>query len=117
MDQKKKGNTTSHIHYGAITAKEVADAQPRSTTVPKTKKPTLEAVDEPVSASLKEHQAGLSLLQFQQSARVAPAPTADEDVRKKLREYDEPVSLFGEGVSIDRQAGVKHQIYIECFNA
>lgn len=53
-----------------------------------------------LSASAREHQAKLDMFDLQQSARVAPAPTSDHDVKMKLREFDEPICLFGEGVSI-----------------
>ncbi|XP_055388219.1 U4/U6 small nuclear ribonucleoprotein Prp4-like [Condylostylus longicornis] len=88
-----RDSSKSHIHYGAISSFDVArTGQFTPAGPPQQKWGKVE-----MSSSAREHQATVQMFELQQAAKVAPAPTSDHDVKMKLREFDEPICLFGEG--------------------
>lgn len=86
---------SDHIYYGTISASEVRASSTADTPLASA---APERMPVELSASAREHQATLDAFQLQRVARSAPAPTSDQDVKKRLRDYDEPICLFGEGV-------------------
>lgn len=100
---KESSSRVDHIHYGAISASDVIEAATRASDVSQPATSTessLQREKVEMSASAKEHQATLDAFRLQQAARVAAAPSSDHDVKMRLREFDEPICLFGEGVSV-----------------
>lgn len=90
-----KEDAKSHLYYGAISATDVQTSSAAPLDIASSSAER-EAVD--LSSSAKEHQAKLDAFQLQRASRTAAAPTSDQDVKTRLREFGEAICLFGEGV-------------------
>jgi hypothetical protein len=101
-DQNNSRET--RITYGSIDPNVVASLKPSETTqyAKKTSvnntRPSQD--DTNVPERVEAHRKILESFEMEKAARSVSAPTLDNDVKTRLREFGEPICLFGEGVGI-----------------
>jgi len=92
----------SHIHYGDLgsalgSAGEDRDAFTGSNIHAPTDADIVQSATEDMNKARQQHEEAVRAFEHRASQRQMAVPTGDAQVKSKLREFGEPVCIFGEG--------------------